>query len=40
LLENIIAMGTLLTEKVSYIDCPWETVLRNILTPFAVVLWR
>jgi hypothetical protein len=36
----IIAVGTLLTEQASYINCHWVTMLRNILTPFSVGLWR
>ena len=40
LLNKIIELGTLITEQASYIDCHWETTLRNIMTPFSVGLWR
>jgi len=40
LLKKIIAVGILLTEQPSYIDCHCVTMFRNILTPFSTGLWR
>jgi len=39
LLKKIIAVGNLLTEQVSYIDCHWVTMFRNVLAPFSTGLW-
>jgi len=32
--------GTLLNEQASYTNCRWVTMLKNILTPLCVGLWR
>ena len=40
LLNKITELGTLRTEQASCIDCCWVTMLRNIMTPFSVGLWR
>jgi len=38
--RKIKAVGTLLNEQASYIDCHWVTMFRNIPNPISVGLLR